>query len=782
MSDLGAQSGTDATAAGADGPDEAVNAICLVVPSGAWNLEPLVAAIRVHHGDRSIVAVWCGDPHLRPVLPDSTATTWCDRDLDEPSGAGWNRLLVGLAPRTYEWARAAAAIGRLLDAGVHSVVMLRVGSVAVLGDLAPLTGDLSITLVPRANEAMPADGLAPSEADLISAGRHSVAVAGYRDGAQPALRWLIEQLLGGDGEVGPWVDRMAELFGSGNCASVQVVAGGWPSGATRDGVEQPIALLDLDHLDRNEPWHFDLGQRPARVRLSADPTLAAAIIAGWPQCEGDPAPVLLPGGIPASGPIRSLMHRELNVARRGDSALPPEPYGPHNSTFTRWLEQSERAGADVGRYWIEVRALRPDLQAEFPQPQAADAARLLEWTNVSWRLEQRTAILRCRADATFAAPGGDPQRAVASAGFEPSGINVLGYLDFDQGQGDVARRIIDALRAASVPVAALGFHRSDAPRRAGGMATDGVARYATNLAVVTAAHFDFVAADLGVSLLAGRHTIGYWFWELEHVPSAMVKAIDHVDEIWAGSRFVADAFAAVTDKPVHCVPIPVAEPQPSDRNRAGFGLPADPFVFLCTFDQFSVPERKNPFGVIDAFTTAFADGEGPLLWIKTMNGDRGWRNHERLLVAAARRSDIIVWDEHLARADQMAVLNTADCLVSLHRSEGLGLHCAESMWLGKPVIATRYSGNLDFMDDSCAALVGYDMVPVRHGEGIYPSNARWADPHIDEAVVWMRRLATDPALAAELGARARARMQSQTSAAETGLLMARLACLQPTRG
>jgi glycosyltransferase involved in cell wall biosynthesis len=195
-----------------------------------------------------------------------------------------------------------------------------------------------------------------------------------------------------------------------------------------------------------------------------------------------------------------------------------------------------------------------------------------------------------------------------------------------------------------------------------------------------------------------------------------------------------------------------------------------------------VPERKNPFGVIEAFTRAFADGEGPLLWIKTLNGDKGWQQHERLLLAASGRSDIIIRDEHLSRPDQMAVLQAADCLVSLHRSEGLGLHCAEAMWLSKPVLATRYSGNVDFMDDSCAAMVDYTLVPVRHGQGIYPPEAMWAEPDVEQAAAHMRTLASDPALCAQLGARARARMAAQTSQAETGRMMAELATRHFTKG
>jgi glycosyltransferase involved in cell wall biosynthesis len=148
-----------------------------------------------------------------------------------------------------------------------------------------------------------------------------------------------------------------------------------------------------------------------------------------------------------------------------------------------------------------------------------------------------------------------------------------------------------------------------------------------------------------------------------------------------------------------------------------------------------------------------------------------------LLLAAADRSDVVVIDEHLSRPDQMAMHAAADCLVSLHRSEGLGLHCAEAMWLGKPVIATRYSGNLDFMDDGNSLLVDASMVPVLHGEGVYPPTARWADPDLDQAAAHMRAIVADADLRTRLGLAARERMRQQPALATTGGLMRALAGL-----
>jgi glycosyltransferase involved in cell wall biosynthesis len=271
--------------------------------------------------------------------------------------------------------------------------------------------------------------------------------------------------------------------------------------------------------------------------------------------------------------------------------------------------------------------------------------------------------------------------------------------------------------------------------------------------------------------------IGYWFWELEHVPLHMRQSIAFVDEIWAGSRFVTDAFAAVSPVPVRHVPIPVAEPRSSGRSREDFRVLADlgdrP-LFVTVLDHLSVTERKNPVGVIEAFRRAFAPDEGPMLVIKTMNGRQRWPNHQRVLAAADGRADIRMWDETLERADQMAVIAAADGVVSLHRSEGLGLHLAEAMWLGTPTIATRYSGNLDFMDDENSLLIDATMVNVVNGEGVYPTTAKWAEPDIEQAAAAMRRIVDDATLSARLSAAGRQTMERQPSLAETGRLISQL--------
>jgi len=90
------------------------------------------------------------------------------------------------------------------------------------------------------------------------------------------------------------------------------------------------------------------------------------------------------------------------------------------------------------------------------------------------------------------------------------------------------------------------------------------------------------------------------------------------------------------------------------------------------------------------------------------------------------------------------------------------------MGLGKPVIATGYSGNLEFMDESTAYLVDYDLVPVGPGCEPYPADSRWAQPRIDHAAELMRRVVERPDEARERGRRAEARIRTDFSLAARG--------------
>jgi glycosyltransferase involved in cell wall biosynthesis len=111
-------------------------------------------------------------------------------------------------------------------------------------------------------------------------------------------------------------------------------------------------------------------------------------------------------------------------------------------------------------------------------------------------------------------------------------------------------------------------------------------------------------------------------------------------------------------------------------------------------------------------------------------------------------------DDLLEREDLQALHRCVDVHVSLHRSEGFGLGMAEAMSMGKPVIATGYSGNMEYMNANNSCLVKYDLVPVGEGEYQHGQGQHWANPDPLHAAQYMRALYLDRTLGARLGMRA----------------------------
>ncbi len=269
---------------------------------------------------------------------------------------------------------------------------------------------------------------------------------------------------------------------------------------------------------------------------------------------------------------------------------------------------------------------------------------------------------------------------------------------------------------------------------------DGSAPHDINIVCVNADQIQHFAREVGPGFFEGRYTAGYWFWELEQFPAAMHHAFDYVDEVWAATDFMARAYRDVGQRPVHTIPLPIPIPVCSpDISRSSLRLPPG-FMFLFAFDFFSVLERKNPIGVIDAFQQAFRPGEGPILVLKTINGDARIGDLEKVRAAAAARPDIFVIDEYYSAEEKNSLLGLCDCYVSLHRSEGLGLIMGEAMGLGKPVIATAYSGNLHYMTAENSYLVDYVMTEVPAGSPPYPEGIPWAEPDLAQAAELMRRV------------------------------------------
>jgi glycosyltransferase involved in cell wall biosynthesis len=339
----------------------------------------------------------------------------------------------------------------------------------------------------------------------------------------------------------------------------------------------------------------------------------------------------------------------------------------------------------------------------------------------------------------------------------PLGINVAGFAQSVYGIGESSRAIWRAVQATGLPCVLLNVRsrvHSNADESLGGFARNNPFR--VNLMTFSFDYSRRFYRDMGPRFFAGRHNIGLWYWEQEHFPMRWHSAFDYYDEIWVPSHFTREAIAAVSPIPVHKITYPLyldeTETVP-DRRR--FGLPESACVFLFTFDFFSTTHRKNPAAVIAAFRRAFRPDDAAVLVLKSINAehDRAGRDS---LGRESEGANVMFMDPHISAAELNALFASADCYVSLHRSEGLGLGMAQAMYLGKPVIGTNYSGNLEFMNSDNSLLVDYAMTELDVDSGPYERGTRWAEPNVAAAADLMRWVYEHRTEGEALGARAAA--------------------------
>lgn len=256
-----------------------------------------------------------------------------------------------------------------------------------------------------------------------------------------------------------------------------------------------------------------------------------------------------------------------------------------------------------------------------------------------------------------------------------------------------------------------------------------------------------LAYAYGPDVYSDAYNIGFFYWELSSPALAHHLSFDLLDEIWVASDYGVSIYES-SGLPVHNVGMAFEEPGQIDRAEARAFLQSkcdvgpEDFVFLFTFDSLSFVQRKNPDGVLRAFAEAFEDVENVRLVIKTQNREsvldpiqtQIWDMIDNHIAADPR---IILLNETLPFADLLKLKKGCDAYVSLHRSEGLGFGMLEAMSLGVPVVATGYSGNLEFCNDETAFLVPYDEVELGPDDYIYVVPGQvWAEPR--DAAVQMR--------------------------------------------
>jgi glycosyltransferase involved in cell wall biosynthesis len=451
------------------------------------------------------------------------------------------------------------------------------------------------------------------------------------------------------------------------------------------------------------------------------------------------------------------------------------------------LEPEERlaalSGGLVSRLMHLIWSSREDLQHAFPLTSRAACHRFRDWFLADGQSEYvlHADVVAAALDAARRRGGAwwlgagrrrggaAPRSPAPERPFHERGVNLLGFVTGEFGLGEMARMTARALATTGEPFAVTDFSHT-VPLRA---ADKSIVRWThpergrfVNLLSLNPDHLVRAIAEYGPGYFRGRYNVGYWAWSLDTCPPSWRDFIGLMDEIWVVSSFQAGAFA--NDRvPVHVMPIAVTTAGHEEHlrlTRHDLGIPEDAFVFLFVFDALTSVDRKNPAAVVEAFRSAFPERRDVVLVLKTMNAARGNERWSDVVTRRAGDDRVRILDAVMDRPRVLALIRAADAYVSLHRAEGFGLGMAEAMLIGKPVVATGYSGNLDFTRPDTACLVRYRLVPVPPGQYVsWEPGQRWADPDVDHAARLMRALVEDREFGRRLGEAARRHMLAHHS-------------------
>lgn len=325
---------------------------------------------------------------------------------------------------------------------------------------------------------------------------------------------------------------------------------------------------------------------------------------------------------------------------------------------------------------------------------------------------------------------------------KPFGVNLYGYAKGELGIGEDVRMLAKALDAAKIPFCIINIELGQDVSQQDTSVEDWLvseAKYHFNIFCMTGIEMSRYVIKQGRGILQGHYNIGLWPWELPAWPEAWHHAWSLVDELWGISQYTARAYNQAP-VPVHAVPLPVTIDAVAAFKRKHWQLPEQAYLFVFSFDMNSRLTRKNPEAVIQAFKKASknmtVDQVGLVLKISHLKRSKpDWKALEKMIDQDPR---IHLITTELRRPEVLALYKNCNCYVSLHRSEGFGRGLAEAQLLGLQLIATGYSGNMDFCQPPTHC-VDYQLIKLKPGDYFYGDGQHWAEPDVNQCAQFMQQ-------------------------------------------
>jgi Glycosyltransferase len=338
----------------------------------------------------------------------------------------------------------------------------------------------------------------------------------------------------------------------------------------------------------------------------------------------------------------------------------------------------------------------------------------------------------------------------------PKGMNLIGNIKAEIGLGQSCRLVAAQIEQSSLLYSVYNFRADGNIREQDNSFEEkiqSILPYSINLFHINPYELDLACLELKKESWDFRYNIGFWLWELEDFPEKWTRFFPLLNEIWTPSQFITDSIKKKTDKPVKTVPYCVTAPIDEKYDRTYFNLPKDIFLFLTMYDAGSTMERKNPMGAIHAYKKAFGKEDKSVgLVIKINNSKK--EDIAILKDSLKGYANIHFITETLEKVQVNSLIKQMNTFVSLHRAEGFGLVLAEAMLVGVPTIATNWSSNTEFMNPEVACMVDYEIVEIKKICGQYKVGQKWAEPSVDMAAEYMKKLYEDKKFCNQISSKA----------------------------
>jgi glycosyltransferase involved in cell wall biosynthesis len=262
-----------------------------------------------------------------------------------------------------------------------------------------------------------------------------------------------------------------------------------------------------------------------------------------------------------------------------------------------------------------------------------------------------------------------------------------------------------------------------------------------------------------------KYVIGYTVWETSNIHPTWTQACNRIaNEIWLPCDWNMKVFKESGVKvPLRKIPHAIDLPNMNVVPEFNLdGIPNNAFVF---YSIFQWQERKNPYGLLTAYASAFSGVEDVVLVLKTYRFDHsGDKEQVRQLIMEYRKymnlphfPKMFLVVENMSKENITALHKRGDCFVLLQRSEGWGLPHFEAAACGKPIITPSYGGQTEFLNKDNSYLLDYTLTPVggMTWSPYYLGTQFWCEPDMKQAIETMRHVYNNREEAQEKGRQAR---------------------------